>query len=454
MTSSIATARANRPRIRRALVASFAAERRGLLAGLAGRFIAPGQGNDPIRSPEALPTGRNFHALDGGQLPTRTAYELGVSLADRTPPASTEGEAESVILWASDTVRDEGTMIAFGLHRLGIRPVWSPRGVLQGLAREDASRRRDIVWVTSGLFRDLYPNLLVWLDRAALLALDASSRTVEEARPDLRAALSAALAPLGALRSPGDEPLASNYVARHWVEAADAALARGVAPEVAGREASLRVFGNAPGGYSAGINRLAERSGAFRDRAELARVFVSRMGHAYGIDRHGEPVHDAFRGALERTGRAYFGRASHLYGLLDNNDGFDYLGGLSLAIEHARGSTPESFVIRHADARDAEIESLASGLTRELRGRHLNPHALRALMEHGYAGARTMSTGFVENLWGWQLTNPEVVEPWIWDEVHAVFVEDKHGLGLDRFLDEGANVHVKTNILAILLVAA
>ncbi|THK40222.1 hypothetical protein E8Q33_15040, partial [Methylophaga sp. SB9B] len=39
-----------------------------LLNGLNGRFISPGKGNDPIRTPDALPTGRNFYALDGSLL--------------------------------------------------------------------------------------------------------------------------------------------------------------------------------------------------------------------------------------------------------------------------------------------------------------------------------------------------------------------------------------------------
>ena len=42
-----------------------------LLNGLNGRYVLPGKGNDPIRTPEALPTGRNFFALDGSLIPSR-----------------------------------------------------------------------------------------------------------------------------------------------------------------------------------------------------------------------------------------------------------------------------------------------------------------------------------------------------------------------------------------------
>jgi cobaltochelatase CobN len=446
------------PQHRARLVASFDAEKVSFLRALSGGFVAPGPGNDPIRNPESLPTGRNFHALDGGQIPTRSAHALGVSLArDARARAHDEDGVESVVLWASDTVRDEGTMVSFGLEMLGLTPVWDPRGLLRGLTRRELAEgesRRDVSFVTSGLFRDLYPNLLTLLDRAVLLTLDASSETIREAMPVLAIALEGALAPLGEQRRPGHEPLATNAVARHWVQATEQAIARGVLPARAGRDATLRVFGNAQGGYGAGINRLAEQSASFRDRRELADVFLHRMGHAYGVDLDGEPVHDVFREVVTRTTHTYLGRASHLYGVLDNNDGYDYLGGLSVAVEHASGHAPESFVVRHADASRAYVEPLAVAIQAELRGRHLNPEVLRALMQHDYAGARTMSTGFVENLWGFQVTNPEVVSSATWEEVRKVFMEDAYGIGLDDFLERGPNAHVKANMLAILLVAA
>jgi cobaltochelatase CobN len=97
---------------------------------------------------------------------------------------------------------------------------------------------------------------------------------------------------------------------------------------------------------------------------------------------------------------------------------------------------------------------LDTELLAELRGRELNPAWISALMDHGYAGARTMGNEFMENLWGWQVTNPEIVKPWVWEDVKDVYIDDKHGLGLDEFLVDGNNVHVRINMLAILLTAA
>ena len=88
---------------------------RSLLHALSGHFVAAGPGNDPIRNPEALPTGRNFHGLDNSLIPSKLGFALGQQLAiDARKHVQPDGK-EAVVLWASDSVRDEGAMVAFGL---------------------------------------------------------------------------------------------------------------------------------------------------------------------------------------------------------------------------------------------------------------------------------------------------------------------------------------------------
>ncbi|GJL63286.1 MAG: hypothetical protein NPIRA04_19400 [Nitrospirales bacterium] len=444
---------------RQDLVDSPKEERRSLFNALAGGFVSPGKGNDPIRTPEVLPTGRNFHALDGSLLPTRLGFALGKELATKArleAPASKDGK-EAVILWASDAVRDEGAMVAFGLNMLGIEPVWNSRGILTSIQRgvlANKEERRDVVFVTSGLFRDLYGGQLEWLDKAVLLALDGASETIRRQYPSLRSALEAALEPLGPLAHGGNERLQQNRVAAQWVKEATTLLATGALAKAAGREASLRIFGTAPGFYGAGVNTLVERSGAWEDRSEIAQAYLNRMGHAYGVDYRGERMQDRFQSNLKQIEHTYLGRASNLYGLLDNNDAFDYLGGLSLAVESLTGTPPKARIVRHADPKHATLVNLDEALMTELRGQFLNPVWLGALMKHDYAGARTMGSEFLEYLWGWQVTNPEIISSAMWDEVKSVYLDDRYDLGLDSFLEQSHNVHVKTNMLAVMLVAA
>lgn len=457
MTSLQRDERKNVSQIQRDLESSPAHEMEALLQALSGHFVRAGAGNDPMRNPEALPTGRNFHGLDNSLMPSRLGYELGEQLAlEARKRVSAEGK-EAVILWASDSVRDEGAMVGFGLALLGIEPQWNSRGIVSGLKRVPltaGAARADTVFVTSGLFRDLFGEQIAWLDKAVLLALDGSRAAIERAHPQLAPALAAALVPIGTLATGGNEPLDRNHVAAHWVIEAQRLLASGSTPQKAGREASLRVFGTAPGDYGAGINRLAERSGAWTDRKQLAQVYLDRIGHAYTADGGNASRQDLLRSNLRTVRNTYLGRASNLYGLMDNNDAFDYLGGLSLAVESVSGSVPASFVAEHSNAAKPKMQALPAALVGELRGRFLNPAWIKPLMQHGYAGARTIGSEFTEYLWGWQVTNPDIIKTWAWDEVKSVYLDDRYQLGVDEFLGQGANVHVKTNMMAILLVAA
>ncbi|CAA0090279.1 Aerobic cobaltochelatase subunit CobN [Zhongshania aliphaticivorans] len=453
---------------RNKLIASPAAEMSALLNGLNGHFVEPGKGNDPIRTPESLPTGRNFYALDGSLLPTRVGFEVGTALAAKVlsgesgvaiANTDTHNNKQGIILWASDAVRDEGAMIAFGMKLLGVQPVWNSRGIIKGLARlplgPDQPQRLDVVFTTSGLFRDLYGKHLLLLDKAGLMALDASSDRIRRDYPALTLALNKALAPLGEAERGGNETFEQNQFANNWVNEARELLAANpsIKPDELGRQTSLRVFGIAPGGYGAGINRLVERSGAWQDRSELADVFIKRMGHAYGAGMHGQSAQDQFKRQLQSVSQTFLGRASNLYGLIDNNDAFDYLGGFNLAVETVSGKVPASAVINHADNRNLQIDALHDALLSELRGRFFNPQWIKPLMEEGYSGARTMGSEFIEYLWGWQVTSPDIINDKVWEEVKSVYIDDAQNLGLKAFLADDNNRYVQTNILAVMLVA-
>ncbi len=443
------------------LIKSPSNELSSLVNALNGGFVPAGKGNDPIRTNEALPTGRNFFALDGSLIPSVVGYDIGVKLAQkvRENPNQDIRKKEAIILWASDAVRDEGAMIAFGFDLLGIKPVWNSRGILQGIELlpldEKRVRRYDVIFTGSGLFRDLYASKFALLDKAVLMALDASYNDIIGKYPALTLSLDSALKPLGELRKAGNEAIEKNSVALNWVEEAREILKQNpnITAQELGKISSMRVFATAPGSYGAGINRLAERSGAWNDRSELADVFIKRMGYSYSQDNQGELATKSFERQLEKVENTYLGRASNLYGLMDNNDTFDYLGGLNLAIEKVTGKQPNSFVIDHANSNNLKITSLETALLSELRGRFLNPQWIKPLMNEGYSGARTMGSEFIEYLWGWQVTSPEIIKDWVWEEVKAVYVDDKLNLKLDEFLSSNHQVQVQTNMLAVMLVA-
>ena len=451
----------NNQEVKANLIKSPKNEMTSLLNALNGGYIIAGKGNDPIRTKEALPTGKNFYALDGSLIPSSIGYEIGVKLAQKVRENKNYDirKKEAIILWASDTVRDEGAMIAFGLDLLGLKPVWNSRGILQGLELlpldEKRVRRYDVIFTGSGLFRDLYSSQLALLDKAVLLTLDASYNDIVSKYPALTLALNKALEPLGDLKKAGNEALETNSVALNWVDEAREILKQNpnIDANELGKISSKRVFATAPGAYGAGINRLAERSSAWNDRKELADVFIKRMGYSYSEDGYAQLSVDSFKRQLQKVENTYLGRASNLYGLIDNNDTFDYLGGLNLAIEKVTGKQPNSYVIDNSNTSNLKITPLETALLTELRGRFLNPQWIKPLMNEGYSGARTMGSEFVEYLWGWQVTSPEIIKDWVWEEVKAVYIDDKLNLKLDEFLSSNYQVQVQTNMLAVMLVA-
>src|SRR3989441_826182 len=113
---------------------SFADEAAAFLSGLRGEYITPGKGNDPIRTPDVLPTGRNFYAIDASVMPTKISYELAKELvADTLAKHPQAPEKVAAVLWAVETTRDEGTMLSFILQLLGVEPVWDARGLVKDL---------------------------------------------------------------------------------------------------------------------------------------------------------------------------------------------------------------------------------------------------------------------------------------------------------------------------------
>ncbi len=149
---------------------SVAAERRGLLAALAGQRIEAGPSGSPYRGRnDVLPTGRNLFTTDPRSVPTRSAYAQGVKLAEELVQRHLQDEGDYpkgliVDLWGSATMRTAGEEFAMALHLLGVKPVWDSGSErvsgIEILPITDLDRPRlDVTLRVSGLFRDVFPTL-------------------------------------------------------------------------------------------------------------------------------------------------------------------------------------------------------------------------------------------------------------------------------------------------------
>src|SRR3990167_8744763 len=90
------------------------AEMSGLLAALAGRFVPAGPSGAPSRGRlDVLPTGRNFFSVDVRNLPTPTAWRIGVQAADRLLERHLQDHGDhlrqlGLSMWGTATMRTGG----------------------------------------------------------------------------------------------------------------------------------------------------------------------------------------------------------------------------------------------------------------------------------------------------------------------------------------------------------
>lgn len=459
--------------------ASFSSEMNALFDALSAGFITPGTAHDPVRNSEALPTGKNFYATSENLMPTKVAWNLGKKLADMAlAQLDTIPEKIAAVVWCVETVRDDGTMASFVLRMMGVEPTWTSTGGASNikatplstlLADLNAVRnasgksnltsrpRVDPIVTTSGLFRDLFPRLLINMDRSYRVALAASYNKTVEQYPTLKPSLDYVLDTLTIAKYTGfkgNESIETNYVAKHWINDTLTYLAQGMSPEEAGELAITRIFAPAVGDYGAGVNKAAEQAWTWDDRQQLADLYLNRMSHAYTERNWGGSLPGVFKDLLKGITVAYHSRSTNLYGVLDNDDYFDYYGGLSLAIESVNGGkAPQLNVLYYANNGNPKVMTLQQFMTNELITRYYNPEWVQGMINEGYSGARAVSNRFINHLWGWEVTTPDIVEDWMWNEAVDVYVNDKYNLNTKQWFDT-KNPYALISITGTMLTAA
>lgn len=407
------------------LRASPQAELDGLTTVLAGRYLPSGPLGDPVRVTDSLPTGRNLHAFDGARIPTRAAWALGQAMAGQTLDRFQREhgkwpETVSMVLWYGETERHQGAMEAEALYLLGVEPVWNARGNVEDVRlipdAELGRPRVNVLLTTSGIYRDGFGDKIALLDKAARLAAAAGN----------------------------------NAISRHDRDVAAELARQGVAPEQAGRLARARVFAARPGNYAIGVQQMVEQSRDAQGPPDgLARQYLRYMNFAYSADGWGESAPAALASHLRSNQAVLFSRASTLYGALDNDDTYQYAGGLTAATRAVSGTAPPLWL--HNLRREGQTQTVdaRTWLATELNARQWNPKWIAAMQRSGYAGAREMYKE-VEHLYGFQATVPEQMPGAFWQQTYDVYVADKLGMEMDAFF-RAANPHARQGILARLL---
>ncbi len=258
--------------IRQRIMASAEAELAALVDALDGKYIAASTGNDPLRNPNSLPTGKNFYAFDADFLPSTEVYQTGERLANEmiaTYQKEHNGafpDKVSFNLWSTECIRNEGIMESKILNLLGVKPVYDGYGKvvdLKVISRKELKRPRvDVVLIPSGLYRDIFPQLVMLLDKAVKLA--------------------------------AQQDEVDNYVRNNTARHRAMLIKRGVKRSLAKSLSEVRIFSTPDGAYGTGTNTMVDASGSWEEDTEVADVFMNRMHFPYSKDFWGdEPANDS-----------------------------------------------------------------------------------------------------------------------------------------------------------------
>jgi cobaltochelatase CobN len=134
---------------------------------------------------------------------------------------------------------------------------------------------------------------------------------------------------------------------------------------------------------------------------------------------------------------ALMARSSNLYGVLTNDDPFQYLGGIAQAVRQLTGKDPALYVQNLRDSGAVRTDTAAGAIAREMQTRYLHPQWVEAQKAEGYSGTlQVLKTA--QFLWGWQVTAPQAVRQDQWQSLHDVYVRDRYKLGTREWL-EGDN---------------
>jgi magnesium chelatase subunit H len=369
-----------------------------LVRALRGKFIEPGPGADIVQNPAILPTGRNTHSINPYSVPSAASFTrskvVAESLIDRfREEHGNYPETLALVLWGLDNIKTQGDGVAQALWLLGVRPVRDALNrvtEVEPIPLDELGRPRvDVVMTVSGIFRDLFSPTVHVLDKAVRLVARLN------------------------------EPPEKNFVRKHVDE-----QVRVESCEL--DDAAIRVFSNAPGNYGTNVNFMVMDS-QWKDEDTLGDLFVTRKCFAYGRDSSGNVIEGrearrAMDRALARVEATYQNIDTFEIGLTDVDHYFEYLGGISKAVEKRAQSRPAIY-LSDTLSRDVKIRSLEETVRLESRAKTLNPKWYEGMLKHGFRGVAEIEN-HVSNTFGWSAT-ADAVDDWIYTEVAQTFLLDE-----------------------------
>ena len=392
-------------------------EIQAMLEALDGRYIEPSPGNDLVRNPDIVPTGRNIHSLDPFSIPSSHAQKRGklsaeALLAEYRAENGALPESIAIVLWGTDNLKSDGEGVAQALALIGAATVTDELGKVSNvrlIPPEELQRPRiDIVVTVSGIFRDLLSHQIRLLDKAVRLAAMA------------------------------DEPDSLNFIRKHVLQESQE-------KNLSMEQAANRIFSNAPGSYGANVNHLIENSG-WQQEQELAETFINRKSFAVNAEGTWEECPEVLTSALRHVSLTFQNIDSYEIGISDIDHYYEYLGGISKTVELISKKKPSIMVGDiNGYGEQQKICSLEKMVSLESRTKLLNPKWYESMLEHGYEGVREIES-HLSNTYGWSAT-ASAVKDWTYQQFNETYLQDPEMLERLKSLNLHATMSMTRRLL-------
>ncbi|MCL2409841.1 MAG: cobaltochelatase subunit CobN, partial [Oscillospiraceae bacterium] len=250
--------------------------------------------------------------------------------------------------------RTNGEQLSQFLYLLGVVPVWDGLERVTGLRvmspKEIGRPRIDVTVRISGVLRDTWPTVVELMDEAVLMV--------------------AAL----------DESDSDNYILKNlrtYREQKDLPNDD--------RQGAIRIFGDAPGTYGAGLD-LALLASAWKDEADLVKYFIHASAFAYGRNLNGRKSIREFIDTAKNVDLTTDAAASRR-NTSSGKFGTQVQGGYRLVAKHLGKKTIRQYQSSSERGREVITESLADSLKRTNEETLLNEFWKQSMIARGYDGA-------------------------------------------------------------------
>ena len=399
-----------------------------LIRGLGGHFIPAGPANSPDRNPGSVPTGRNMFLVNPEEIPTPQSWELGQKLLDEMLRihASQHGgaypEKVAFSLNSFSSYRDYGIIESQIFALIGVKPIWDRRRQVEDveiIPRQKLGRPRiDVFLATRSYYRDQLPTRMKLIDEAIrrVIALD---------EPD-------------------------NRVRQHTLKVEAELVARGVAPARATTLAKARMFGYPPGQMGSGwYYYLAEKTGEWKDRADLMKTYLEQCQYAYTEGAWGEEAKEAYERTIQGTELVIRSWSDSVASPLSNKYMWWVDGSLSQAVKFLTGKEPAYYFADVRDTQNARMVSSSDALNEDFHVRLFNRKWIEGMKKEGYAGADQVAV-HVANMIGWEAVREDSISADQWQEVVNIYLRDSKGMHLREWFEK-SNPHALQNVEQTLL---